>query len=97
MLKSELIDILAHRSGLPVADASLCIEAILGTITEAIAQGNRVELRGFGVFGMKERNPRRARNPLTGERVDVPAKAVPYFKPGKDLAERVDAINRAKK
>ncbi len=94
MLKSELIDTLARRSGLPVADASLCIEAILGTITETVSKGDRVEIRGFGVFGMKERNPRRARNPLTGERVNVPAKAVPYFKPGKELSERVDAINR---
>jgi integration host factor subunit beta len=94
MLKSELIEILAKRTKLSASDTALCLDTLLGVISETIAQGHRVEIRGFGVFGRRERAARRARNPMTGERVDVPAKAGSYFKAGKELAARVDTITK---
>jgi integration host factor subunit beta len=96
MLRSELIEILARRTKLSPGDVMLCVETLFGAISDTIAQGHRVEIRGFGVFGMRERKPRIGRNPRSGDKVKVPAKAAPYFKPGKDLSDRVDAINREK-
>ena len=94
MLKSELIEILAQRTKLTPSDTALCIDTIFGVIADTVAQGDRVEIRGFGVFGMRERKPRIARNPRSGEQVAVPGKAAPYFKAGKDLALRVNATRQ---
>jgi integration host factor subunit beta len=91
MTRSELIQRLASRfPQLTRVDAELAVLAILDKVSEQLAQGGRVEIRGFGVFSVHVRPPRRGRNPKTGERVDVPAKAVPHFKPGTELRERVD-------
>jgi integration host factor subunit beta len=68
----------------------LIVSTIFDEITEALARGDRVELRGFGAFSIKRREPRTGRNPRTGTAVSVSAKAVPYFKPGKELRERVN-------
>lgn len=91
MTRSELI---AHLAGanphLRLPDVELIVATIFGEITAALARGDRVELRGFGAFSTKSREPRTGRNPRTGEAVAVTAKAVPYFKPGKELRERIN-------
>ena len=66
------------------------VKTILDALTEALAAGNRIEIRGFGSFSLNVRPPRVGRNPKSGEKVDVPAKRVPHFKAGKELRERVD-------
>ena len=91
MIRSELVDTLAQDNpDLSVRD----IESIVGTffdeITKRLAQDGRVELRGFGAFSTRARDARTGRNPRTGETVDVDAKRVPYFKPGKEMRERLN-------
>jgi len=91
MTKSELIARLAERfPQLVVKDADLSVKMILDAMTEALAKGDRIEIRGFGSFSLNYRPPRTGRNPKTGEKVQVPAKHVPHFKAGKELRERVD-------
>mgnify|MGYP005638249665 FL=1 len=90
MTKSELIQRLAERNPhLLQRDAERIVATILEEITAALARGDRVELRGFGAFSVKQRAARTGRNPRTGEAVDVDAKVVPYFKTGKELRERL--------
>lgn len=92
MTKSELIAHLAATNPhLRQQDVELIVATIFTEITTALARGDRVELRGFGAFSTKTRDARTGRNPRTGEAVDVAGKAVPYFKPGKELRERVNA------
>ncbi|HYF07652.1 MAG TPA: integration host factor subunit beta [Acetobacteraceae bacterium] len=92
MTKSELIAHLAAANPhLRQPDVELIVATIFNEITGALARGQRVELRGFGAFSTKRRDPRTGRNPRTGEAVEVSGKAVPYFKPGKELRERVNA------
>jgi integration host factor subunit beta len=91
MTRSELIaQLSAANPHLRGADAELIIATIFQGIAEALAGGDRVELRGFGAFTTKRRDARTGRNPRTGETVSVTEKAVPFFKPGKELRERVD-------
>jgi integration host factor subunit beta len=91
MTKSELIGRLAERYGQLVAkDAEFAVKTILDAMSKTLADGNRVEIRGFGSFHVSERPPRMGRNPKSGEKVLVPGKRVPHFKPGKELRERVD-------
>ena len=90
MTKSELIQRLAERNPhLLQRDAERIVATILEEITAALARGDRVELRGFGAFSVKQRAARIGRNPRTGEAVNVDAKVVPYFKTGKELRERL--------
>ena len=92
MTRSELIAQLAERfPQLVQKDAEMAVTEILGAIHAALVHGDRVEIRGFGVFDLNHRTPRQARNPKTGEPVAVPAKWVPAFKAGKELRERVMA------
>ncbi|MDD9910035.1 MAG: integration host factor subunit beta [Ahrensia sp.] len=92
MIKSELVQIVAEQNPhLFQRDVENIVNAILEEISNALAQGNRVELRGFGAFSVKHRAARTGRNPRTGERVDVEEKWVPFFKTGKDLRERLNA------
>ena len=90
MLRSQLIHTISDRCKLSAQDATAAIDTVLETISESLAQGNRVELRGFGSFGLKDRRARDARNPKTGETVTVPGKRVMFFKAGKELRARVD-------
>ncbi|CAG4883421.1 integration host factor (IHF), DNA-binding protein, beta subunit [Georgfuchsia toluolica] len=91
MTKSELITLLAARyPQLAAKDADFAVKVILDALTDALAQGGRIEIRGFGSFSLNYRPPRLGRNPKSGEKVRVPAKYVPHFKPGKELRERVD-------
>lgn len=93
MTKSELIARLAERFPQLVAkDADLSVKMMLDAMSEALAKGDRIEIRGFGSFSLNYRPPRVGRNPKTGSRVEVPAKYVPHFKAGKELRERVDQI-----
>ena len=93
MTKSELIARLAERFPQLVAkDADLSVKMMLDAMSEALAEGDRIEIRGFGSFSLNYRPPRVGRNPKTGSRVEVPAKYVPHFKAGKELRERVDQL-----
>ena len=87
MTKAELVDEVARQAELNKRDAEVIVETVFESIVSALHKGEKVELRGFGSFRTRERGPRRGRNPKTGEPVDVPAKRVPYFKPGKELKE----------
>jgi len=91
MTKSELIESIATAEAhITRREAEVVVNTVLDAIGDALAGGDRVELRGFGSFVVKQRPPRLGRNPKTGESVEVPAKQVPHFKPGKELRERVD-------
>ncbi|MFC7048478.1 integration host factor subunit beta [Emcibacter nanhaiensis] len=91
MIKSELINRLVEANPhLYQRDVERIVNTIFEEITTALAEGNRVELRGFGAFSVKHRPERTGRNPRTGETVHVPEKYVPYFKTGKDLREKLN-------
>jgi len=92
MIKSELVQIIADRNPhLYQRDVENIVNAILEEVGEALSRGDRVELRGFGAFSVKSRDARLGRNPRTGEKVEVEAKAVPFFKTGKDLRDRLNS------
>jgi integration host factor subunit beta len=91
MTKSELIARLAARNPhLYQRDVERIVATVFDQISKALADGDRVELRGFGAFSVKKREPRTGRNPRTGEQVAVASKRVPYFKTGKDLRDRLN-------
>ena len=91
MIKSELVQMIADKNThLYHRDVENIVNAILDEITGALATGNRVELRGFGAFSVKNRPARTARNPQTGDQVSVDEKWVPFFKTGKELRERLN-------
>lgn len=91
MIKSGLVQTIAQQNmHLYHRDVERIINTILDEIIDALAQGDRVELRGFGAFSVKERDARVGRNPRTGETVAVTAKRVPFFKTGKELRERLN-------
>ncbi|HYA59934.1 MAG TPA: integration host factor subunit beta [Burkholderiaceae bacterium] len=96
MTKSELIVRLAARNPrLAARDADEAVKLILDMLGDALSQGGRIEIRGFGSFSLNYRPARVGRNPKSGERVQVPAKHVPHFKAGKELRERVDGHGEA--
>jgi len=91
MIRSELLQKLAEQNPeLRPEEVERIVDLFFNQITQRLAEGGRVELRGFGAFSTREREPRRGRNPRTGEAVDVPAKRVPYFKPGKEMRARLN-------
>lgn len=91
MTRSDLIANLAARyPQLLAKDAELSVKVILDSMAETLAQGGRIEIRGFGSFALNYRPPRLGRNPKSGDKVQVPPKYVPHFKAGKELRERVD-------
>tara|TARA_R110002049_G_scaffold196522_2_gene365587 strand:+ start:449 stop:826 length:378 start_codon:yes stop_codon:yes gene_type:complete len=95
MTRSELINRLAERFPQLVAkDAECAVRTILDAMAGTLADGNRIEIRGFGSFALSHRPPRVGRNPKSGESVMVPEKRVPHFKPGKMLRERVDLAGK---
>jgi integration host factor subunit beta len=90
MTRSELVTTLAQRfPQLQIQDSEVSVKEILNAISNALVQGNRAEIRGFGSFALKFRPPRQGRNPKTGQAVAVPGKFVPHFKPGKELRDRL--------
>ena len=103
MTKSELMirlaEVFAQKNGtqLLAKDVEYSVKVLVDTMTRSLARGQRIEIRGFGSFDLNHRPARVGRNPKTGEKVDVPEKYEPHFKPGKELRERVDqAITQAK-
>ncbi len=92
MIKSKLINKIADQHpNLTTRDVERVVDSILDTITGAMCQGKRVELRGFGAFSVRKRDQRKGRNPRTGETVEVKAKHVPFYKMGKDMKDRLNA------
>lgn len=91
MIRSQLVERLAHANAhLTKREADRIVRAIFDAIAVALEQGRRVELRGFGAFSTRERDGRPGRNPRTGGAVEVASKRVPYFKPGKEIRERLN-------
>ncbi len=91
MTKSELIDLLANdQEHLPKQDVEAAVKALVQRMSDALASGERIEIRGFGSFSLHYRPPRLGRNPKTGETLALSGKYAPHFKPGKALRERVD-------
>ena len=91
MTKSELIErIAARQPQLSIKDVELAVKTVLEDMSEMLANGGRIEIRGFGSFSLHFRAPRTGRNPKTGESVDLQGKYVPHFKPGKELRDRVN-------
>ncbi len=96
MTKSDLIDLMAsEQSNLSERDVEFAVKAMLQQMSDALASGERIEIRGFGSYKLHFRPPRIGRNPKTGGTVALPAKYVPHFKPGKELRERVDTTTAA--
>ena len=91
MIRSELLQaIQADNPDLRPEEVEQVVTIFFDEIAKRLAEGGRVELRGFGAFSTRDRDARTGRNPRTGEAVDVPAKRVPYFKPGKEMRERLN-------
>ncbi len=91
MTKAELVDKLAGKiTEITKKEADIIVNAFFDSIKDALAAGDKVEVRGFGFFKLRSRKGRDGRNPMTGTSVSVPAKLVPFFKPGKELKEMVD-------
>ena len=91
MIRSELVKKLENENpDLKSEEVEKIVDLFFNQIVQRLADGGRVELRGFGAFSTRERKPRTGRNPRTGESVQVPAKRVPYFKPGKEVRERLN-------
>lgn len=96
MLRSELIDTLHEENPhLTRHDMERLVAVVLETITQTLEAGARVELRGFGAFSVRKRDPRVGRNPRTGETVHVPGKHVPFFRTGKELRQRIDDASKS--
>lgn len=91
MIKSELVNKIAEQAGLSKVDSERVVSTVFNEISKALLLGNRVELRGFGVLSVRERAARTGRNPKTGDKVEVPAKRIPFFKAGKSIC---DALNK---
>ena len=92
MIRSELVQALAKENpDLRADEVEKVVDVFFEEITNRLVDGGRVELRGFGAFSTRAREPRQGRNPRTGEPVPVPGKRVPYFKPGKEIRDRLNA------
>ena len=90
MTKAALIEEVSRVSDLTKKHSEVIVDTVFRSIIAALQRGEKIELRGFGSFRLRQREPRKGRNPKTGDRVDVPSKRVPYFKPGKDLKELIN-------
>ncbi len=94
MTKSDLIEALAdNQSHLALRDVELAVKGVLESMSQSLSSGERIEIRGFGSFSLHFRPPRMGRNPKSGDAVALTGKHVPHFKPGKELRERVNALN----
>ena len=95
MTKQEIVDQVSNATGLTKVETETIMNGIMSTIIQSLAENKKVELRGFGTFGIKHRMPKKARNPGTGEPVFLPERFVPTFKPSKLMRSRVnDLINK---
>jgi len=89
MTKADIVDEIAERTGLTKKDVAETVDEFLSAVSRSLSQGQHIEIRGFGTFKVKDRKPRLARNPRTGESVPVPARRVPLFKVSKELKDMV--------
>jgi integration host factor subunit beta len=96
MTKADLVEKVTRLGDLTRRDGEIIVETIFNSVITALQGGDKIEIRGFGSFRIRQRNPRIGRNPKTGERVEVPAKRVPYFKPSKELRDLVNPEEAAK-
>ena len=92
MNRSDLVNTLKDKTALSKKDAGKIVDTFFGLITETLEKGERVEIRGFGSFTVKNYKPYIGRNPKTGEQINVSTKKLPFFKVGKELKEKVDKI-----
>jgi len=90
MTKAELVEEVSRVSDLTKKHSEVIVDTVFKSIITALQRGEKIELRGFGSFRLRQREPRKGRNPKTGDKVDVPPKKVPYFKPGKELKELIN-------
>jgi integration host factor subunit beta len=90
MTKAELVEEVSRVSDLTKKHSEVIVDTVFKSIIDALHRGEKIELRGFGSFRLRRREPRKGRNPKTGDKVDVPPKKVPYFKPGKELKELIN-------
>ena len=90
MTKAALVEEVARVAVLTKKHSEVIVDTVFRSIIAALHRGEKIELRGFGSFRLRRREPRKGRNPKTGDRVDVPSKEVPYFKPGKELKELIN-------
>jgi len=91
MTKAELVEEVAKTTQLTKKHAELIVNTVFESIVTSLKEGEKIELRGFGSFRIRHRGPRIGRNPKTGDRVEVPPKRIPYFKPGKELKELLNS------
>ncbi|MBP1636790.1 MAG: hupA [Acidobacteria bacterium] len=91
MTKAELVEEVSRVSDLTKKHSEVIVDTVFRSIILALQRGEKIELRGFGSFRLRKREPRKGRNPKTGARVEVPPKQVPYFKPGKELKDLINA------
>ena len=92
MTKQNIVDLVSDATGLTNVETEAVINGVMTTIIESLAENNRVELRGFGTFGVKHRMPKKARNPGTGDPIYLPERFVPTFKPSKMMRLRVSEL-----
>jgi integration host factor subunit beta len=92
MTKAELVDEVARVVQLTKKQAETIVNIVFDSIVESLRAGQKIELRGFGSFRLRSRKSRTGRNPKTGEKVEVPSKKIPYFKPGKELKELINKV-----
>jgi integration host factor beta subunit len=90
MKKADLVDAIAAKSGAPKAQVQQLVEDVFELMAEALARGEKIDLRGFGTFSVRDSKARIGRNPQTGEPISIPARRMPGFKPGKELKDRVN-------
>jgi integration host factor subunit beta len=90
MTKAELVEEVARVSDLTKKHSEIIVSTVFDSIVQALQKDEKIELRGFGSFRIRQRRSRQGRNPKTGDKVDVPAKRIPYFKPGKELKELIN-------
>jgi integration host factor subunit beta len=91
MTKADLIDEISRLAELTRKDSEVIVETIFDSVVRSLRAGDKIEIRGFGSFRTRQRKPRVGRNPKTGERVEVPAKKIPFFKPSKELKDLVNS------
>ena len=95
MTKADLIDEVSRLAELTRRDSEVIVETIFESVVRSLRAGDKIEIRGFGSFRTRQRKPRVGRNPKTGDRVEVPAKKIPYFKPSKELKDLVNTFHEA--
>jgi integration host factor subunit beta len=95
MTKADLIDEVSRLAELTRKDSEVIVETIFDSVVRSLRAGDKIEIRGFGSFRTRQRKPRVGRNPKTGERVEVPAKKIPFFKPSKELKDLVNETSPA--